>query len=552
MRVDTFVKSHWPQLCAVALTLAACIAATPITRNGSHKGRLVLAGVAIVLVQLGFWAHKQASPRREQLGRWITTAWIAAALVGVFNYYNFAKKEFTTIGDYADASYYYLNSKYFAELGYPNFYEAVLVADEEGPRRFTRVTVYRDLSNYRDLHPRRHALERADVVKSRFSAERWDAFKHDVDFLYGHGFGGTYNYYFIDHGYNPPPAWTLIGGTLATHVAVEDLKWVTSIDIVLIALAMLAIYRVAGLQSLLISLVFFLCTFSGRWPVLGHAMLRFDWLAALVFFVLALRSGRHGLAGACLAYAALIRIFPAIFGLAYGATMLRTWVVERRFPAEQKRFLAGGVAMLLILGGASGLYVGKQGVEESIARLALHSSPEAFSSRRIGLATILTYEGEWSRKDINENGGIEQKRADLWELQPYLKMLGILLVVAAGAFVWWQRQKPHRHTWLALYPLFASTFPQANYYNLRLLPVLFHTEEMRNPRDRVGLSMLFLVEVATQGAQVAGGDYYAWCVAASFGLLAYLVVMAVFLARERPAGAEQPAGSAPSVAKAAA
>jgi hypothetical protein len=540
-RVAAFLNTHLPSVIAILLALAACVAASPITRQGSHKGRLFLAVVASLLVQLGFWAKKQATPARERAERWLTTGWIIAALFGAFNYYNFDRHEFTTIGDYADVSYYYLNSKYFPELGYSNIYEALLIADHEGPDRFDDVPIYRDLTTYRDLHPRKYALERADVIKANFTPERWEAFKHDANYIFSKEMKGSFSYYFIDHGYNAPPVWTLIGGNLARRVPVENLKWITSLDFLLVALTMLGIYRVCGREALLVSLVFFLCTFSGRWPVLGHALLRFDWLTALIFYVLCLRTGRHGLAGACLAYAALVRIFPAIFGLAYGAFMLRTWIVERRFPLEQKRFVIGALATVLLLGSAAYLYVGKQGVEESIGRIALHGGPEAFSSRRIGLGHLATYKGEWNRREFVANGGIDEKRAELWAAQPYLNMLGLLLVVLAGAYVWWQRQPPHRHTWLAMFTLFASTVPQANYYNMRLLPVLFHTEEMRDPRDRIGLMLLFLVEVATQGVQVLRGDYYAVTAAASMGMLLYFVVMAALLLRERPAAQPEPA-----------
>jgi hypothetical protein len=538
---------HWPWL--VGLALMALLPFMPrISRDESHFGRMVLAALALGLVQGVFWLRSRSAdaevekPEPERASRVLLALWIALVVYGGFNYYQFRWKMLGTVDDHADATYYYLNSKYFSEIGYDHLYEAMLVADREGPHNLDEVKRYRDLTTYKELHPTARAISRAPEIKALFAPERWSSFVTDVAFLTSRGAKGGFEYFFIDHGYNPPPPWTLVGGALSELVPVEHLKWLTSIDILLITALMIAIARVWSVQAMLIALAFYLCTFSGRWPVLGQSILRFDWVSALVACVIALRSKRHGLAGAFFAYAACNRIFPAIFALPYAAWALREWSSTRRMPEELKRFAIGALAVTCLLVGGAWLRYGTHTFIDARDRLALHGSPESFSSHRVGLGHVALYRGEWTRKEINRAGGIDKKRADLWAIYPYLKIVGVVLAALAFVYAWRSKEPPHRLFWLSIFPLFALTNPQINYYNLRLLLVLFHTERFRVPIDRVGLSLLFATEIATQAMHIAGADRYAVTAVTSIGLLTYLTAMAVFLGREllqgKPASSE--------------
>lgn len=525
------LKASWPWLLGFTAVAGALGFVVPrISRDESHAGRMVLAAIALLLVQAMFWVRERA-PEKPQLKTALTALWALAALYGAFNYYQHNQKMLTRVEDYSDATYYYLNSKYFSELGYANLYEAMLVADDEGPKRLAKVKRYRDLTTYVDIHSRSRALRRADVVKAPFSPERWRGFSDDLSFLTKREVKGGFEYFFIDHGYNPPPPWTFIGGSLSDLVSVRQLKWLTSIDIVLVGAAMIAIARTFGLSAMLVALSFFLCTFSGRWPVLGQSILRFDWLTALVFAVCALRKGRHGLAGAGLAYAACNRIFPGIFALPYLAWIARKWLEDKRMPRELIRFVAGAMIVTLIVAGGAWVRYGSSAYREASERLALHGSPESFSSHRVGLGHVLLYRGEWTRKELDVKGGMDAKRAQLWGIYPELKIVGLVCMLAVLAYAFRSKQPPHRLIWLAIFPLFCLTNPQINYYNLRLLLVIGHAERFRHPIDRVGLSVLFATEVATQAVHVLGADRYAVTATTSYGLLIYLVTMAGFLVR---------------------
>lgn len=540
---NSWLRTHALWLVLLAGFVGFLLVHPPITRMQSHAGRMVLATIAIGLLIAGWrlrragadltWPWRAGATGPRQLAtRLLFAGWISAAGYGVFNYYQFDRRVVATVGDYADATYYYLNSKYFDELGYTELYRAMLVADDEGPRRFADVPRYRDLIEYEQELPRATAIAASAEIKARFSPARWNAFKRDLEAITSHQAAGGWRYFFIDHGYNPPPSWTLVGGTLARATPVEDLKRITAVDMALVVALFLAIGLVMGWPTLLCTLLFFSVTFSGRWPILGQSILRFDWLVAVVGAVLALKKERHGLAGGLLTYAALTRVFPAIFALPYVVVMIRDAIRARGLPGEHKRFVAGAAVVLVLLGGGALVQQGPEAYRDAAANLKMHGSPESFSSHRVGLGDALMYRGEWTRADMNERGGIEGKRDLLWQIDPYLKVCGALALLFVGWYAWRSREPVHRLLWLGIYPLFCLTNPQVNYYNLRMLLVLWHMERWHERRHQLGLGMLFAIEVATQAMMVLGATRYAVTATASIGLVVYLVIVAVELVRE--------------------
>jgi hypothetical protein len=537
---------------APVATLIWCWRHAAIEQRDSHEGRLWLAGAAAALVVVTWllarfkeyglaWPRtlfdpaEAASRGKATVGRVVVSLWLAAAVFGVFNYYQFDGRVFSTPGDYNDATYYYLNSKYFPELGYSRLYHAMLVADSEGRHRFNDVSAYRDLSAYDRMLSRREALARADEVKRQFTPARWREFRHDVDWLTSRNPDQSWSYFFIDHGYNPPPSWTLVGGTLAGLCPVERIGLLTKLDLLIVVAMFAAIGWAFGGPTLLVSILFFLVTFSGRWPILGQSILRFDWLACLVVTACMLRKGKHGLAGALLAYSMLNRVFPGIFGVPYALWMARDlWRAwrGRNVDAGEKakalvrpahrRFIVGVAASLLIFGGGALAVYGPGAFAESAAKLKMHGGPDSFSSHRVGLAVALVYDGEWSRRDFERSGGLPEKIRQLWRLQPVLRGVGLLMLVLMTIYVWRTKQPVWQLVWLGVFPLFALTFPQINYYNLRLLLVLAMMSQFAaSDRGRawlVALVMLFLVEVVAQYVMVEGATRYAVTSITSLGL----------------------------------
>lgn len=530
------------------VTLAWCLNHESISQRESHGGRMWLAaaGAALVLVyfllarfDFGLGRKKLFVPLRAFsavrffVGRLFASVLVAAALFGVFNYYQYDKKVIGTAGDYNDATYYYLNSKYFAELGYYRLYEAMLIADDEARGRFRKVRRYRDLVGYKKYFPRKHAIDRADEVKAHFTEARWQQFVHDVEWITGQNPRSKWDYFFHDHGYNPPPSWTLVGGTLARICPVEHIKWITMVDFALIAVVMLSIAWAFGGPTALFALLWFIVTFSGRWPILGQSLLRFDWVSALVIAVCMLKKGKHGWAGALLTYSALNRVFPAVFGFPYVVWMLsRAWDNKKRgerlLSDDHLRFLIGVGASLLVFAVGALVVVGPEAFVQSAENLSMHGGPDSYSSHRVGLGDALAYRGEVSHSDVSSSGGIDAKIKLLWEMHTALRIFGVLSILGIAVYVWRSRREVWQHIWLGIYPLFIMTTPQINYYNLRLLLVILHMELARRVHPFL-LSGLFIIEVVTQWRMVERAARYTVTTTTSMGLCAYLSLMVGWL-----------------------
>jgi hypothetical protein len=543
MRIGRRVWENRLWLAIVTIAVTLLVAQGGISRLGSHGWRAVLAAIAIVLLHAGWrlreanvdvsWPWKRAGQGDgPSITKLVFTLWLVTCLFGVFNYYQFRNRNILDIHEYSDLTYYYLNSKYFDELGYTELYRAMLVADDQSVARFQEIERYRDLTDYERLLPRETAIQASGEVISRFSPERWLAFRADLEFISRTRPAGGWPYFFIDHGYNPPPPWTLVGAVLTNSTPIEEVKWIAMADFVLVAVLFVAIALAFGPEVLLVALAFFLCTFSGRWPVLGSALLRFDWLVALVGAVVCLRRDRHGLAGGLLMYATLNRVFPGIFALPYVVRLVRDTWRRRGLAAEHKRFIAGAVVVLVGIGGGAVAVYGVDAYRDAAINLKLHGSPESYSSHRVGLGDALLYRGERTRRELNDNGGIQGKREQLWDLHPYLRAVGFLAIAFVVVVSWRSRAPVYRLLWLGVFPLFCLTNPQINYYNLRLLLILFHAERWDRYPHKLGLYILFATEVATQGAIFLWADRYAVTAFTSIGMSIYLTVMAAYLIAE--------------------
>src|SRR5207248_2201161 len=142
-----------------------------------------------------------------------------------------------------DQYHYYMGAKYFPELGYTNLYKCAVTAEDELGKEhieFDRVAgqaerpgedidfrgemrdadkKVRDLgAEYADeaggenlLVPVRHILEHPEQCKNLFSPARWEKYKRDVEFYRVVSGKQYWTDMQTDHGFNPPPVWTIAG-----------------------------------------------------------------------------------------------------------------------------------------------------------------------------------------------------------------------------------------------------------------------------------------------------------------------------------------------------
>src|SRR5690606_21761333 len=101
-----------------------------------------------------------------------------------------------------------------------------------------------------------------------------------------------------------------------------------------------------------IAILFFCANFPNRYLHMGGSILRFDYIAMLIFALVAMKKGRFGIAGACVAWATAERLFPAIFavGLAYkaGVELLATRKLRKEYLAFGIGFVATGLILFFL------------------------------------------------------------------------------------------------------------------------------------------------------------------------------------------------------------
>src|SRR5262249_2721102 len=146
----------------------------------------------------------------------------------------------------------------------------------------------------------------------------------------------------LDHGYNPSPLWTAVARLFAARADASDgtLGALALLDLALLALVFVALGRTYGGRVVCLALIVFGLGYAWRWDWVGGGFLRQDWLVAVGLATCALRTRRAATAGALLAYASLVRVFPLAFLL--GPAVLAIRAVRRKEDLGWVRRFAAG------------------------------------------------------------------------------------------------------------------------------------------------------------------------------------------------------------------
>ncbi|MGH7818255.1 MAG: hypothetical protein ACREQ9_00630, partial [Candidatus Binatia bacterium] len=380
-------------------------------------------------------------------------------------------------------AHYYLGSKYFSELGYGSLYVAIVRAEaEEFGHALTPEA--RDLGgNY--LVPIGELLSASEPVKERFSPERWASLRRDVRY-FREAMGNAFGDVLKDHGYNPTPVWALIGGALANLVPAGSpggILVLALVDPLLLAIAFGAIGAVFGVEAALLGVIYFCVAFGAMFTWKGGAFLRELSFAAIVLSACFLERGRQALAGASLALAAALRIFPGLLlaGIVFhGAGELRR---TRRLPAAHLSFVAGFALALLLLAGATALQ------RDGLARWAefarnTSAHMQSASSNLIGVTGWIAY--------LSAGEPTSPEAVDamiLWRRSAARLQLVTLLPLALFAVAWLsQRVEGLRAMALGAIVVLASLNLSAYYYTFLVLFLLAFRDR---PRE---LALVFSVE----------------------------------------------------------
>ena len=333
---------------------------------------------------------------------------------------------------YHDVAHYYLGSKYFDELRYGDLYTGMLRAEAEVYGDRFRAVEARDLRTGDIVHIRT-LLQDSDRVKARFTPDRWVDFRADVAYFreaLGAQFGGLYK----DHGFNPTPVWALLGGSVANLVPAGSAGGILALsllDPLLVAGAFAAVLWAFGLETMLLAVVAFCVVFGAGFGWTGGAFLRFLWFFGVVAGLAALARRHFATAGALLALATVLRIFPAFFaaGLFFkaAADALAHGGIERGY----RRFFAAFAAAAALLVGVSIAADGTEAWAGFRDNMAEHRT--TVSPNMVGLTTLLAYQRGPALVTQEEFRAIRDRRERIYRVQLATLFVAALIACAVAA-----------------------------------------------------------------------------------------------------------------------
>jgi hypothetical protein len=296
-----------------------------------------------------------------------------------------------------------------------------------------------------------------------------------------------------DHGFNATPAWVVAFGPIISLFPIEALKILCWSDLVLLLGAILGVGWAYGRAPALWTALFLLVTYSARWPTLTHAVFRYEWVVAMLLATALLKKGRPFLAGLAGGWAGAMRFFPALY--LWGPLAKGLWGLGERRVERRLLVLAGGflVAVAVLYGGAV-LVHGSDPVTTHFSNMMDHNSPEQLSSRRIGLAMALAYQGA-----VNQPYITNATRELVGQQEPLRYALAILGILALGWAL--RRARDDEAYAFGFVPFFLITTASYYYYVARLPLIPVHADQLQAWRHRLGLAALFGLEVFSNASE---------------------------------------------------
>ncbi|MCH2111009.1 MAG: hypothetical protein MK135_16950 [Polyangiaceae bacterium] len=384
-----FIKKNWVNL-AFGIRVGLC-----------------LVGAALLILEVRM--RRLGMPVAE---RWKRRIAIGMSLLAFGIYFDFSNPK-ARYGEYYhrhEFYHYYLGAKYNEELGYTRLYDCTLVAEiDNGRRASVAKREFRDLNvNLIRKVKDTYILTEPERCRDRFTPERWEDFRKDVDWFYRSSRGSYWERMQQDHGYNPPPVWTMTGKLFANIAPAGKVffKILASIDVLLQAGMVSLLFWAFGWRVGMVATIFWGCNAAANFYWTGGAFLRMDWMFMLVASVALARKRYFFWAGFALMWSALLRVFPAaLFG--GWAAMVAMYTLREIFSRHKnsaneprgflsyihphhRRLIAGSFIAIATLVPASMLTTG--GVhpyKEFVEHIAVHKHTPL--TNHMGLPTILSH-----------------------------------------------------------------------------------------------------------------------------------------------------------------
>lgn len=306
--------------------------------------------------------------------------------------------------------HYYLGSKYSQELSYTRLYECTAIAEIElGRGAEVRKREIRDL-RVNLIKPVSDTFVVTDPsqCKKHFTPEKWEAFKKDVNWFWSTARGSYWENMMKDHGYNPPPVWTMTGKFFGSFGVAGDgfFKLLSAIDVLFHIGVVLLLYWAFGWRIGALATVFWGCNAPANFYWTGGAFLRQDWFFFLVASLALARKRKFFLAGFALTWSSLLRVFPMIFFAGWAIIIVFHILAELRarragkgngeglmglLHPDHRKLLAGCIIASATLIPASVVVAGGDSYKEFVSHtLKTHNNTPL--TNHMGLETMLVHD----------------------------------------------------------------------------------------------------------------------------------------------------------------
>jgi hypothetical protein len=509
----------------------------------SARWELVLALLGLGLLQWGLILQRQGRPERYRELR--NKLLGGLGIIGALTFINFGFFHFGNFIHTHEWVHYYVGSKYFPELSYTRLYDCISVADvEDGLRRRVERRRTTDLTT-NVLQSSADIVAHPERCKRHFDEARWRSFKKDVAFFRARLGARTWDDIQLDHGYNATPLWNALGTSLANLAPASNtqLHLLAMLDPLYLAATIAVVWWAFGWRVLSVALLAFATNFPSRFYWTGGSFLRWDWLFYTVAAICCLRKQRPVLAGAALAYATGLRVFPLFLfvGPALGVgwhfyqhRRLLLSKTEDRSPffvplrSTLRFFASAAVAGALLFTVSLAVSGGPSAYREFAANTTKHKETPLVNN--LGLRTVLSWRPSEVGRFTNDSRLIDpwspwkEARLKSWKqaLPLYVLLaLGYLFLVGLAA----------RHVDLWVAAVLGLTFVPigvelTSYYYAFILGVALLAEQ----REQVGRWLLLLTAFTQfvawapfRGMSRWGDEQYTLMAAATVGVFAFIV-----------------------------
>jgi hypothetical protein len=433
--------------------------------------KALVAGAALLCVL--YEGSRRRRPVSEATKRFAALMLAAAALLCYFNGFRYTYPPFW---HHSDLFHYYMGAKYFPELRYDDLYRCTAVAqDQLGTVAWKQAATgqtlrldmtgevrspgkrIRNLGGNNLLVPIGDLIEHPERCTARFSPERWSAFKSDVTFFRIVADKAYWESMQQDHGYNPPPAWTILGSFFANlrPASARTMQLLAGLDLIYLAGAFAMIWWAFGWRVFAVTVVFLGCQAAAPASWTAGAFLRQDWFFFLIASACLARRRWFKLAGASIVYAGLLRVFPILIVVGW-LTVAGAYLIRRgRLARSHRDLLVGGLIAAAIIVPLSVWVAGPPSYREFYAHtLRIHDRTPL--TNHMGLPALISYALGADASPGRMALTVDNKLADpleVWkrtraERYDRYRWLDVAVVTISGIFFIWI-VRAVRRLWIA-------------------------------------------------------------------------------------------------------